>query len=175
MTVGRPGRAAGTVIGDTLFVETTKGAPNGRVVAVDMSNPAEARWRDIVPDRVDAMIESVTFAGDVIAVTYLKQASNVTEVFDRDGRSLGILAQPGIGTTALSASADRTDAFLLFESFNRPPTIYRVDLRTPEVAGTAVEEVGRTGQTGRVSALSRFDIGHRTAPRLGCFWFGAPT
>ena len=142
VTVGRPGRAAGTVIGDTLFIETTKGAPNGRVVAVDMSNPVEARWRDIVPARVDAMIESVTFAGDVIAVTYLKQASNVTEVFDRDGRSLGILAQPGIGTTALSAGADRTDAFLLFESFNRPPTIYRVDLRTPEVAGLVWKKSG---------------------------------
>ena len=50
-TVGRPGRAAGTVIGNTLFVETTKGAPNGRVVAVDVNNPAEAGWRDIVPER----------------------------------------------------------------------------------------------------------------------------
>jgi len=141
-TLGRPGRAAGTVIGNTLFVETTKGAPNGRVVAVDVNNPAEVGWRDIVPERPDAIIESVTFADGVIAVTYLKQASSITEVFDLAGRALGLLAQPGIGTTALSASADRTDAFLLFESFNRPPTIYRVDLATPAVQGLRWKKSG---------------------------------
>ena len=141
-TVGRPGRAAGTVIGNTLFVETTKGAPNGRVVAVDVNNPGEAGWRDIVPERPDAIIDSVTFAGGALAVTYLKHASSVTEVFDLAGRTLGQLAQPGIGTTALSASADRTDAFLLFESFNRPPTIYRVDLATPAVQGLQWKKSG---------------------------------
>lgn len=135
VSTGSPGRAVGTVIGDTLFIETTKGAPRGRVVAVDVENPAEGRWRDVVPERADAVIERVAFGRGVIAVTYLRQASNVTEVFDHEGRSIGTIAQPGIGTTSLAASIDRTDAFLLFESFNRPPTIYRVDLRVPAVRG----------------------------------------
>ena len=34
--------------------------------------PARPRWRDIVPERPDAIIDSVTFAGGVIAVTYLE-------------------------------------------------------------------------------------------------------
>jgi len=98
-------------------------------------NPGQARWRDVVPERADAVIEDVAFGRGIIAVTYLKQASNVTEVFDQSGRALGALAQPGIGTTSLSASDDRTEAFLQFESFNHPPTIFRVDLRTPAVQG----------------------------------------
>ena len=131
MATGRTsGRAVGTVLGQTLFVHTTRGAPNGRVVAVEVDRPDEARWRDVVPERRDP-IESVAFGRGLIAVTYLQHASNVTEVFDLSGRSLGPLRQPGIGTTSLAASEDRTDAFLLFQSFNRPPTVFRVDLAAP--------------------------------------------
>jgi prolyl oligopeptidase len=135
-TLGSPGHAIGTAIGHTLFIETTKGAPNGRVVAVDASNPVQARWRDVVPERADAVIERVTFGRNVIAVTYLKQASNVTEVFDHAGRTIGIVAQPGIGTTALAARDDGDDAFLAFSSFNRPQTILRVNLQSPAVRGS---------------------------------------
>jgi prolyl oligopeptidase len=135
VTVGKPGRAVGTVVGDTLFIHTTKDAPNGRVVAVDVSNPVEARWRDIVPMRADAVIDAVVYGRGVLAVTYVKDASSVTEVFDFTGKSLGVLAQPGIGTTSLSASPDRTEGFMRFESFNRPATVYRVDLGTPSVQG----------------------------------------
>jgi prolyl oligopeptidase len=133
VTKGSPGRAAGAVVGATLFLQTTKGAPNGRVVVADVTHPEESRWRTVIPERLDA-IEDVAFGRGVIAVTYLKQASSVTEVFDYSGRSIGVLAQPGIGRTAIASAVDRTDAFLLFESFNRPPTIFRVDLLTPSVA-----------------------------------------
>jgi len=54
---------------------------------------------------------------------------------DLAGRPLGRLAQPGIGTTSLAAREDRTEAFLLFQSFNRPPTVYRIDLETPSEPG----------------------------------------
>lgn len=135
VTVGVPGRAIGTIVGDRLVLHTTKGAPNGRVVAAEVEDPSQPRWREIVPERSDAIIERVDYARDRIVVTYLKDAANVTEVFDRAGRRLGTLAQPGLGTTNLATSQDQTDAFLWFQSFNRPPTVYRVDLQTPAVQG----------------------------------------
>jgi prolyl oligopeptidase len=134
-TVGTPGSAAGTVVGDTLFIHTTKSAPNGRVVAVEVDNPAQARWRNIVPERSDAVIERVAFGRGLIVVTYVKHASNVTEVFTQSGRSLGVLAQPGIGTTSIATGEDRTEAFLLFQSFNHPPTVFRADLLSPTSRG----------------------------------------
>lgn len=135
VTVGQPGRASGTIVGSTLFIHTTKGAPNGRVVAVDVANPVEARWREIIPMRADAVIDAVVYGRGVLAVTYLRDASSVTEVFDFNGRPMGALAQPGIGTTLLTANTDRTEAFMRFESFNRPATVYRVDLGAPAVPG----------------------------------------
>jgi prolyl oligopeptidase len=131
VSVGKPGQIAGTVINGMLYLQTTKGAPKGRVAAVDAANPDESKWRDIVPQRSDAVIESVTFGKGVIVVTYLKNASNVVEVFDMAGKSLGMLNQPGIGATGVAAEEDRTDAFLTFTSFNYPTSIFRVDLTRP--------------------------------------------
>ncbi len=73
----------------------------------------------------------MTFGQGVIAVTYLKNASNVIEVFDLEGRSLGVLRQPGLGASAVAAEPDRTEAYLTFTSFNHPTAIFRVDLSQP--------------------------------------------
>ena len=131
VSTGVPGQAFGTVIDETLFLQTTKGAPKGRIVVADAAHPDEAHWREIVPERADAVIEGVSFGKGVIAVTYLKNASNVVEVFDLAGRSLGTIAQPGIGAVGVAAEEDRTEAYLTFTSFNYPTTIFRIDLAKP--------------------------------------------
>jgi prolyl oligopeptidase len=131
LTTGEPGLAVGTVIDDIVFLQTTKGAPNGRVVSVPAMSPLRDAWRDVVPERAGDVIETAAFPRDAIAVTYLRHASNVVEVFDRDGRSRGAIRQPGIGTAGLTAQPDRTEAFLTFTSFNYPTTIFRVDAASP--------------------------------------------
>ncbi len=131
VSVGQPGAATGTVIGRTLYLHTTKDAPMGRIVAADVAQPDQDHWRTIVPERADAVIESVSFGRGVMAVTYLRNASNTVEVFDLAGASLGTVAQPGIGACEIAAEEDRTEAFLSFASFNYPATIFRVDLTAP--------------------------------------------
>ena len=137
VTTGEAGQAFGAVIDDVLFLHTTKGAPNGRVVAVSAANPARANWRDVVPERQDAVIEGVTFGKGVLAVTYLKNAFSVVEVYDisggasRPGRLIGSIRQPGIGSASIAGEVDRTEAYLTFASFNYPTTIFRVDLAKP--------------------------------------------
>ena len=88
VSIGVPGTARGRVIDDTLYLHTTKGAPRGRVIAAPAATPAERHWVEIVPQR-DEAIDAVAFGRGVIAVTYLKNASTVIEVFDRRGTSLG--------------------------------------------------------------------------------------
>src|SRR6185295_16871165 len=75
VTAGVPGQAQGTVVDGTLFIQTTKGAPRGRVVATSAAQPDEAHWRNVVPERPDAIIESVSFGKGLIVVTYLKNAA----------------------------------------------------------------------------------------------------
>jgi prolyl oligopeptidase len=131
VSVGVPGQAVGTVVGDTLFLQTTKGAPNGRVIAVPVTSPDQAHWRDVVPERPDTVVQAAGFARGLVAVTFLRNAANVVEVFDPQGRPVGAIAQPGLGSSTLAVEEDRTDAFLTFTSFNYPTTIYHVDLTDP--------------------------------------------
>jgi prolyl oligopeptidase len=134
VAVGEPGQAVGTVVDGTLFMRTTKGAPRGRIVAVPPADPSPSTWRDVVPQRDDAVIESVSFAKGLIALTYLRNASNVVEVFDLTGRSRGVVRQPGIGSSSITTAGDRIEAFLTFTSFNHPTAIFRVDLERPDAA-----------------------------------------
>jgi prolyl oligopeptidase len=140
VSVGTDGQASGTVIDGTVYLHTTKGAPKGRVVAVDARQPDQAHWREIVPERADAVIEAVAFARGRIAVTYLRNASNVIEVFDVAGASQGTVALPGLGTASVAAALDRTEAYLQFTSFNYPTTIFQIDLTSPASAPVLWEQ-----------------------------------
>jgi prolyl oligopeptidase len=138
VTIGEPGQAFGAVIDDVLFLQTTKGAPNGRIVAVSARSPERANWRDVIPERRDAVIETVAFGNGVVAVSCLKNAFSLVEVYDisggasRPARLVGAIRQPGIGSAAVAAEPDRTEAYLTFTSFNYPTTIFRVDLAKPD-------------------------------------------
>jgi prolyl oligopeptidase len=140
VSVGTNGQGTGTVIDGTLYLHTTKGAPKGRIVAVDAAQPGESHWRVLVPERADAVIEAVSFAKGRIAVTYLKNASNAIEVFDLTGKSQGLVSLPGIGAVGVAAELDRTEAYFSFTSFNYPNSIFQIDLASPAAAPSLWEQ-----------------------------------
>jgi prolyl oligopeptidase len=131
VSVGTEGQVSGTVVDDALILQSTKGAPNGRIVTARTSAPDAANWRDLVPAREGAVIEGMSIGNGVVAVSYLKNAANVVEIFTLSGRSLGAVNQPGIGAVSVAAEDDRTDGFLTFTSFNYPTTIFHVDFTRP--------------------------------------------
>jgi prolyl oligopeptidase len=118
----------GHALGDRLFMETTLNAPNGRVVLVDMNRPGKEAWKEIIPQRSDAVIENVSLAKGMLVVRYQKKAATRIELFDLEGKSIHELSLPGIGTASVSTQEDRTEAFLSYTSFNQPPIIYHIDL-----------------------------------------------
>ncbi len=124
-----------------LLVQTTLGAPNHRIAAVDLANPAPENWREVVPESPYAVIQGISVAQGRLAVRYLEKAATRIELFDLAGRSQGDLELPGIGTASLTTEHDSREAFLGFESFNEPDSIYRVDLGSGERALWARPEV----------------------------------
>lgn len=128
---GKSGRIGGSYYdGDRLYLQTSIGAPNGRVVAIDLNNPAYANWKDIVPESTELVLDSVSFARGIIAADYLENAKTKISLFNLDGTPRGDLDLPGIGSAGLSTSDDRTEAFLTFSSYNMPRSIYHIDLAT---------------------------------------------
>jgi prolyl oligopeptidase len=132
--VGDKSQNSASIVGDTLFLTTTCNASNGRVIAIDLKNPAKdgPGWKEIIPTRKDAVIESVSVARGILAVQYMVNACNTIELFDFNGKPTGTLRLPGIGSAGLSTDQDRTEAFLSFTSFNYPTSIFRVDLAKPD-------------------------------------------
>jgi len=118
------------VVGDMAYLKITDGSPNGALFLVDLNAPARAAWKAVIPERKDAVLEGVSEARGLLVASWLTKAHSRIEVFDLTGKSLGDLPLPGIGSAGIATAEDRTEAFLSYRSFNEPPTIYRVDLRT---------------------------------------------
>ena len=173
VSVGSPGLASGTVVGNTLILKTTKGAPRGRIVAADVRDPAESRWRDIVKERADAVIQDVSVGRARVAVTYRKNASDFVEVFDLSGTSQGTIPLPGIGTATVIAAEDGPEAFVTFTSINYPPTVFRADLRTPPRRRSSGWRRKRLVGPW-TSRSSRSGIPPGTAPGSACFSLTRP-
>lgn len=114
--------------GSRLFFLTDKDAPRGRIVAIDAvrrSAPVE-----IVAQREEAL-QRARRVGDRIILSYLGDASSQAEMVDLRGRPVGRLTLGSIGTASgFDGSADSSETFYAFSSFNRPTTIYRLDTAT---------------------------------------------
>ncbi|MCC5785733.1 MAG: S9 family peptidase [Phycisphaerales bacterium] len=131
--IGKDGRVGGfEFVGDTLYLSTNQESPNGRVVAVDLHNPAFEHWRDVVPEREDTVLRGFSVARGRIVANYLEHASTRLRMFSLDGREMGDVELPGIGSAGISTKNDRSEAFLSYSSFDTPPSIYRVDLASGE-------------------------------------------
>jgi prolyl oligopeptidase len=112
-------------------------APRGRIVAAEIGNPDRSKWRTVVPEGKDAIVEGgAELVGERFAVVYLADVQSRVRLFGLDGSPKGEIAlpEPGSvtgtagGTSGLSANNDGSDLFLNFVSFLRPATIYRYDL-----------------------------------------------
>ena len=123
-------RFSGDIVGDQLFLQTNWQAPNGRILVVDLNNPARDKWREVVPTG-DAVIRDFSLVGGKLCVSYLENVRSRVAMFRPDGTHLGDIAFPAIGTVSgMSGQWDRDEAFFSFGSFHIPSTSYRYDLGT---------------------------------------------
>ncbi|MGN6313919.1 MAG: prolyl oligopeptidase family serine peptidase [Rhodanobacteraceae bacterium] len=113
-------------IGDRLFVQTTRNAPNRKIVSFKLSDPAH--WRMVVPGTRN-VIENSLLAGGDVAVQYLVDAKSEVKLFGPDGRPKTTLTLPGIGSVVgLSGRNDSKEMFYGFTSYLYPTTVYRYDI-----------------------------------------------
>jgi prolyl oligopeptidase len=125
---------------DRLLVTTNDGAPRYRLYAVDPSKPAREAWKELIPQG-DDVLEGITPVGDFLVAEYMHKAASRVDVRDKDGKSLGAVELPVIGSTRFGANeggiqgeADGAEAFFSFQSFTLAPRIYRLDPKTRQIA-----------------------------------------
>jgi len=118
-------------IGGRLWFATNEDAPLYRVVSIDLDS-ANPDWQPVVPQMAETL-GGASIVGDGLFVSYLKDASALVRRFDLEGREQGSVALPGIGSVGGFTGQPGDDkTFYSFASFNRPSTIYRLDLESGE-------------------------------------------
>ena len=127
---GEDARTYGLAIGSDLYMFTTLGAPNGRIVRVDLENPDVATWREIVPETENS-IGSFLYANGRLLVSYLENAHERVDVFTDDGQHLETMPLPDYASLAdWTCDWRRDDVLLNLSSYLMPPTIVHHDLGT---------------------------------------------
>jgi prolyl oligopeptidase len=111
-----------------LWMRTDHRAPRGRLVAVDLANPAPELWREVLAEG-DDVLDSFALIDDKLYVTYLRNASHRVAVFARDGTPAGDLAVPAHATVSIRGDGPGA-AQLTVTSFTQPSITWRVDLAT---------------------------------------------
>lgn len=116
---------------DKLFLlQTNAGAPNSKLIAVNILHPDLAKAKIIVPEKAEPM-QSASTAGGKLFVDYLKDVSTRTYVYSLKGKLLQEVQYPGLGNGGgLGGLKDDQFAFYVFTSFTVPPTIYKYDIAT---------------------------------------------
>ncbi len=116
--------------GPVFYVITNHEAPKQKIIAIDTRNPAPANWKTLVAESEHVM-QSAQMAGNRFFVRYLADAQSRVRMFAVDGKSLGELELPGIGSVGgLSGDRDRNELFYTFTSFLYPTTVFRYDIAT---------------------------------------------
>jgi prolyl oligopeptidase len=120
----------GDIVGDRLYLQTDWRAPRGRILRVDLRDPARERWAEVVPQDA-GVIESFSLAGGRLFANELGDVVSKVRIFDPDGRPLGGIEFPTLGSVGGTKGrwASR-EAFFTFSSFVVPTTIFRYDVAT---------------------------------------------
>ncbi len=115
------------VAGDNLLLQTNWKAPKSRVLSVALSNPRREDWKEVIAES-DAAIENVDVAAGRIYVTYTRNVASQVKMFAADGKPLGEMPLPAIGSIGgISGRWKSKEIFYGFTSFVIPNTIYRLE------------------------------------------------
>lgn len=116
--------------GPVMWFRTDLDAPRGRVIAVDSRPHAPKRIRELVPQSKETL-RGVDLINDTFVCSYLKDARTLVRMYDFQGKQVGEVTLPGIGTANGFAGKRREkETFFSFQSYSRPSTIYRYDMTT---------------------------------------------
>jgi prolyl oligopeptidase len=117
-------------IGHDVWMMTTKDAPNGRIVKVDLDHPESANWKTVVAEGPHS-IDGVSMVHDRLILTYLVDAKSAVELHTLDGKLEEKLKLPGIGVVTMGGGK-RTDdeTFFMFTNYTTPAAVYRLDMKT---------------------------------------------
>ena len=113
-----------------IYIYINENAPMAKVLVFDIDNLGVGKGREFIAEG-DAMLKSLQMAGkNHFIVNYEKDAASHAYLLDMQGKNLGEIQHPGIGTAGFSSSEDTDEVFYNFTSYTTPGSIYSYDMAT---------------------------------------------
>lgn len=113
-----------------IYIYTNENVPMAKVLVFDIDNLGVGKGREFIAEG-DAMLSSLQMAGkNHFIVNYEKDAASHAYLLDMQGKNLGEIQLPGIGTAGFSTSEDTDEVFYNFTSYTTPGSIYSYDMAT---------------------------------------------
>jgi prolyl oligopeptidase len=123
-------------IGNTdsvFYFNTDLDAPRGRIIAIDINNPAPKNWREILAQTED-VIDYVALINNSLIIAYMHDVHHQLKIYNLDGTFVRNIHLPTLGTVGgLSGKQYDTEMFFSFTSFLFPATSYRYDFLTRQL------------------------------------------
>lgn len=119
--------------GERLYFVTDRGAPRLRLVTLDAAHPFAAPI-EVVRERKETLVGG-SMVGNRLILAYLQDAKTVAELVELNGKKVGDVPMPGIGTAAgFGGKAGDPETFFSFSGFTTPGTIYRYDTASGQMS-----------------------------------------
>lgn len=119
-------------VDNKFWVITDFGAPRGRVMEIDLNDPAPGKWKEIIPESQD-VLDGLANTGGRLYLQYIHNAAHRIRICEMDGTFVRELELPGPGTAGLPRGGGEKGWLLFtFQSFTQPATVYLYNPRTAE-------------------------------------------
>jgi prolyl oligopeptidase len=116
-------------VGSRFYFLTNRDAPRGRLVTLNADKPAR-KPVEIVSQTRDTLV-GASLVGERMILAYLGDAKSEAELRTLDGRRIGPIVLPEIGSAAgFGGKGGDPETFYTFSSYAVPPTVYRFNTTT---------------------------------------------
>jgi prolyl oligopeptidase len=119
------------VVDGKMIVMTDHGAPNFKLVEIDVNNPEEKNWKIIIPESANKL-QGVSMASDKYIVHYLVDVKSQLFIYDKTGKQEREIALQEKMISVNALSGDRKDSLLFIgvATFTGPPSLFKYNLET---------------------------------------------
>ncbi len=123
-----------------LWFYTTEGAPNGKIVNLEIKNGSFV-WNDVIQESENS-IRSVNVINNSFVINYLVDTFSSVKIFDLSGNFVQDLELPKNGTIGgFGGEIDDTETYFSVSNYVTPREIYEINLDSLEVKLFWKEEI----------------------------------
>lgn len=109
--------------GRTFYFVTNVDAPKEKIIAVDLDNPSNENWVDVIPERED-VLSFGRIINNKFVVSYLHNAHDELKIYNMDGKHVTDLPLEGyISLTGLTGKKEDETMFIGYTSYLAPNSI----------------------------------------------------